>query len=130
MNARLACCLWLLAACGGTTQAEATQTAGLPPAADSAQCGSKGQQDCPLQGWMKSTLQTYQRAKDHPRLTAALGKLAEHAPEGYGEWKAMAEAGARAAQAQDDTAISKSCKACHNEYRSRFRKERRAQPLF
>jgi hypothetical protein len=126
--------IWLtcaLCACGGTTQADATQVAALPPgAAGDAQCGSKGQPDCPLQGWMKSTLQTYQRAKDYARLEKALSQLAEHAPEGYGEWKALAEAGLQAAHAQDETAVSKSCKACHTEYRTRFRKERRAQPLF
>ena len=129
----VAACAWLgLCACGGAMRAEDTQAAALPPtaAAPASECGAKGQQDCPLQGWMKSTLQTYQRAKDYARLATALAKLSEHAPDGYAEWKALAEAGKKAAEAQDDTAVSKSCKGCHNEYRARFRKERRGQALF
>lgn len=79
---------------------------------------------------MKSTLQTYQREKDFARLATELEKLAAHAPEGYANWKETALAGAAAAQQKDETAVSKNCKSCHNEHRTRFRKERRAVPLF
>jgi cytochrome c553 len=79
---------------------------------------------------MKSTLQSYQREKDYARLTTSLEKLAANAPEGYGTWKALALAGAAAAQKHDDSAISKNCKTCHNEHRARFRKERRTEPVF
>ena len=79
---------------------------------------------------MKSTLQTYQREKDYARLASSLEKLAANAPDGYGHWKDLALAGATAAQQHDDTALSKNCKACHNEHRPRFRKERRTAPVF
>src|SRR5262245_5521268 len=35
-------------------------------------CGTSGLPDCPMQRWMKGTLQTYQRAGDHERLAKAL----------------------------------------------------------
>ncbi|HET8934217.1 MAG TPA: hypothetical protein VFN67_12280 [Polyangiales bacterium] len=79
---------------------------------------------------MKSTLQPYQREKNFARLATELEKLAEHAPEGYANWKEISLAGVAAAQRKDDTAVSKNCKSCHNEHRTRFRKERRAEPLF
>lgn len=124
--------LLALYGCQGTTHAEAEPAAAAPPTAASGnvECGGRGQQDCPLQGWMKSTVQTYQHEKNYARLATALEQLAEHAPDGYAQWKELALAGATAAKSQDDTAVSKSCKGCHNEHRARFRKERRAQPLF
>ena len=79
---------------------------------------------------MKSTVQTYQREKDYTRLASSLEKLAANAPEGYDNWKELALAGAAAAQQHDDTALSNNCKSCHSEHRARFRKERRAVPLF
>jgi cytochrome c556 len=79
---------------------------------------------------MKSTVQAYQKEKDYTRLASSLEKLAANAPEGYGNWKDLALAGAAAAAQHDDTAVSKNCKACHNEHRARFRKERRAEPVF
>jgi hypothetical protein len=106
------------------------EPSGAPLSASSAQCGGRTQPDCPLQGWMKSTLQTYQREKDYSRLATAFQQLAEHAPDGYAHWKDAADAGAAAAAQKDDTGISKSCKGCHNEHRARFRKERRSVALF
>jgi hypothetical protein len=35
-------------------------------------CGSKGQPDCPLQGWMKATVQAYLKAGDKQRLATSL----------------------------------------------------------
>lgn len=130
---------WLmlaLCACQNTVQSsnsDSDKQSGAPPppsASAAAACGGKTQPDCPLQGWMKSTLQTYQREKDFGRLTSSLEKLAANAPEGYANWKETALAGALAAQQKDETAISKNCKSCHNEHRTRFRKERRTVPLF
>jgi hypothetical protein len=121
-----------LCACQGITHAEVSVTAAPPSDAvgPSGECGGRGQADCPLQGWMKSTVQTYQRDKNYRRLANALEELAAHTPEGYANWKEQALAGAAAANNKDDSAVSKSCKGCHNEHRTRFRKERRAQPLF
>jgi len=120
-------------ACGSTARsADEAPVATTPPAAAAASvsCGGKSQPDCPLQGWMKSTLQSYQREKDYARLATSLEKLAANAPEGYGTWRDLALAGAAAAEKHDDSAVSKNCKTCHNEHRARFRKERRAEPVF
>lgn len=128
--------LFALSACQSTAQSSnsdsehAAQSAMQPSATAAASCGGKTQPDCPLQGWMKSTLQPYQREKDFARLATELAKLAEHAPEGYANWKETALAGVAAAKQKDETAVSKNCKSCHNEHRTRFRKERRAEPLF
>ena len=120
----------IASACGSTARsADEAPVATTPPAA-AASCGGKSQPDCPLQGWMKSTLQSYQKEKDYPRLASSLEKLAAHAPKGYGNWKELALAGAAAAQQHDDSAVSKNCKSCHNEHRARFRKERRTEPVF
>lgn len=125
--------LWLCA-CQGITHAEVSVATAPPPEAPGAavggECGGRGQADCPLQGWMKSTVQTYQRDKNYRRLASALEDLAAHTPDGYANWKEHALAGAAAAKSKDDSGVSKSCKGCHNEHRARFRKERRAQPLF
>ena len=127
--------LFALSACESTAQssnsaADKPTQAAAQLAAAAANCGGKTQPDCPLQGWMKSTLQPYQREKNFARLATELEKLAEHAPEGYANWKETALAGVAAAQQKDDTAVSKNCKSCHNEHRTRYRKERRAEPLF
>jgi len=131
-----ACGLLFCLSAGGckvTSQAEASApppAISLSPSAAGAKCGGKGQPDCPLQSWMKSTLQTYQREKNYERLEASLTKLASHAPDGYASWKELSEAGALAAKNGDETAVSKSCKACHNEHRARYREERREKHLF
>ena len=111
-----------------TSSSAPTQTA--QPATAASACGAKSQPDCPLQGWMKSTLQVYLREKNYTRLASSLQELAANAPDGYANWKELALAAAAAAAEQDETAVSKNCKSCHNEHRSRFRKERRAVPLF
>lgn len=120
-------------ACGSTARsADEAPVETTPPAAAAASvsCGGKSLPDCPLQSWMKSTVQAYQREKDYTRLASSLEKLAANAPEGYGNWKDLALAGAAAALKHDDTGVSKNCKTCHNEHRARFRKERRATPVF
>lgn len=115
-----------------STAVEPTEATSARPAAasDSATCGAKGQPDCPLQGWMKSTLQTYHREKDYTRLAKALGQLAEHAPADYARWDELALAGKSAAERKDATAVSQACKGCHNQHRKRFRAEQRSLPLF
>ena len=75
-------------------------------------------------------MQPYQHNKEFERLASAFDKLAQNAPDGYASWKELAAAGVSAARNQDETAVSKTCKSCHNEHRSKFRKERRNVPLF
>jgi len=116
-------------------EAEAEASALRAPSPTDAQpsattCGSSGSPDCPLQHWMKATLQTYQRARDYEHLSRAFHELAEHAPEGYADWQTQAEHGAELAEQHDADAIKHACKACHDAHRSRYRRERRAAALW
>jgi hypothetical protein len=101
-----------------------------PTPATEASCGNSGLPDCPLQRWMKGTLQAYQRAGDHERMARALGELAQHAPPGYAGWQDSAERGAKLAASHDDAAIKQVCKDCHQNQRARYRKERRSAPVW
>jgi len=95
----------------------------------SAACGGKGQPDCPLQSWMKSTLQPYQRENNFPRLERAFEDLAQHAPADYAHWSELASGGAEAARNKDEAGVRAACKQCHDQLRSRYRRERRAEQL-
>jgi hypothetical protein len=95
-----------------------------------AACGSKGQPDCPLQGWMKATVQTYLKAGDKERLATSLAELARHAPPGFDGWETAAKAGSDAAQAGDLAAVRAQCQACHQKNRARYRTEIRSAKLF
>jgi hypothetical protein len=93
-------------------------------------CGEKDLPDCPLQGWMKSTLRTYLNAKDTTRLAGALQQLADKTPPGYDGWRETAQGAAKAANTGDIPAVKAACKSCHDQHRPRFRNERRQIALF
>jgi hypothetical protein len=112
---------------GESNERPAAQGSAAAPAGS---CGKTGQPDCPLQSWMKATVQAYLKAGDAERLAAALDTLAEHEPNGYAGWEDSARRGAQAARAGDLPAAKAACKGCHDEHRSRFRAERRATRLF
>jgi hypothetical protein len=99
----------------------------LQVSAAPANCGGTGQPDCPLQNWMKATLQSYQKANNYGRLARAFDDLAAHAPANYERWQDLASRGAEAARNQDDAAVRAACKTCHDEHRARYRRERRAE---
>ena len=109
----------------GAEKPEQPQKAAAPVA-----CGSNGQTDCTLQGWMKATLSAYLNAGDTARLATALDELGRHAPAGYPRWTEAASAAAEAAKAGDLSGVRAQCKACHEENRSRYRKEMRTTRLF
>ena len=94
-----------------------------------AACGGTGQSDCPLQHWMKATLQSYQKANNYDRLARSFDDLAQHAPASYARWADLATEGAAAARKQDVAAVRAACKTCHDEHRARYRRERRADPF-
>lgn len=103
-------------------------------AADDAACGGKGQQPCPLQGWMEKNMQPAFDDKDFKKLAEALNKAAAFAPdpkwnEGDKGWKKLSEDGAKAAEAGDLKAVQASCKSCHKEWRKQYRKEHRTKPI-
>jgi hypothetical protein len=123
--------LWALALCAGCRDGISSSAAhaapvALPLAAASSECGRSGLPDCPLQDWMKATLQAYQRAADYDHLGQAFANLARHAPKGYSGWQDAATRGAQAARNKDDAALRQVCKDCHTQHRARYRREHRA----
>jgi hypothetical protein len=115
-------------ASGARAERETTATSASTPTV-APTCGQKGQSDCPLQNWMKATLQPYQREGNFGRLARAFEELAEHAPQNYGRWADLAHEGAEAARKQDAGAVRTVCKNCHDELRARYRRELRAAPF-
>jgi hypothetical protein len=96
-------------------------------------CGSPGQPRCPLQEWMRATLQAYLVRDDPsnlPRIAAALDKLANASPAEYSSWGALARRGAEAARRHDFPALKEACAGCHDAYRTQFRGSMRARRLF
>jgi hypothetical protein len=122
--------LCLLGAAGCQKEAAAARAEPRAEAAEAASCGSAGLPDCPLQLWMKATLQAHMRRHDYDRLGAALEELAKKAPPGYAGWAESSAEGAAAAARKDEAGVSQSCKACHNQHRDRYRKELRGQAVF
>lgn len=102
-------------------------------ASASASCGSPGQPRCPLQEWMRATLQAYLVRDDPsnlPRIAAALDKLAIASPAEYASWGLLARRGAEAARRHDFPALKEACAGCHDAYRTQFRGSMRARRLF
>jgi hypothetical protein len=124
------------AACGqASPEASATASAKAPakeaePAMPAGSCGKSGLPDCPLQAWMKGTLQASLKAGDLARLGDALDELARAAPHGFEGWAASARSAATAAKGGDVEAVRAQCRACHDQFRSKFRAEMRGARLF
>lgn len=98
-----------------------------------AACGSPGQPRCPLQEWMRATLQAYlvrEEASNLPRISAALDKLASVSPAEYSDWGALARRGSEAARRHDFPALKEACAGCHDAYRTEFRGHMRGRRLF
>jgi hypothetical protein len=107
-------------------QATQAKQAAVPVTA----CGGKELPDCPLQGWMKSTVQAYLNAGDTTRLAKALDELERHPPDGFANWSASASAAAKAARAGDVAGVRTECQACHQQHRANFRAQMRTVRLF
>jgi hypothetical protein len=121
----------LLLGIGVGCSAPPTASASPPEAAAPVTaCGGKELPDCPLQGWMKSTVQAYLNAGDKVRLAKALDELGSHAPEGFTNWSESARAAAEAARAGDVAGIRTQCQACHEQHRANFRATMRTVRLF
>jgi hypothetical protein len=126
----------LLLMLGTACEDSASASAAAPPSGPAqtapavTACGGKELPDCPLQGWMKSTLQAYMTAGDAGRLAKALDELGRHPPPGYANWSESAQAAAAAARAGDVTAVRAQCQACHEQHRAKFRADMRAVRLF
>lgn len=88
-------------------------------------CGEKGQPACPLQGFMKSHMATAVASGDGALLAKALDEVAGHAPPGLANWSAIARGGAAKARSGDIDGAKASCKACHDQYKTRYKTEMR-----
>jgi hypothetical protein len=97
-----------------------------PPGAT---CGKKPLPDCPLQKWMKDNMKPAFDQKDTAALAKALDHVASHPPTGFAGWDTIAKKGADAARAGNLDDVKASCKSCHDDLRSRFKKEIRDKPL-
>lgn len=123
--------LLVSAACAGAcSESKAAAGGGGVNASGVGSCGDKDLPDCPLQGWMKSTLKPYLTAHDTGRLARSLEQLAEKAPAGFDGWRESALTAAKAARAEDIPSVKAECKHCHDQHRNRFRSQRRTIPLF
>jgi hypothetical protein len=111
---------------------EASAASEAPKAATAAAavaCGKKGQPDCPLQGWMKKNLKAAMKEENMGKVAEGLDQVASHVPDGYDDWKGIAEDGAKAARDNDVAAVKRACKTCHDQHQKQYRKERRTEPL-
>lgn len=143
--------VWLFVGCKGAGEAASTapapSAAGVAPAEASANaapsatvpapevagktfdCGAKGQKPCPMQGWMKRVMAPASADEDAEKLAQALTYVAEHPPPGFGEWAAIAGAGAGKAKASDVDGAKASCKPCHDKYKEVYKVTMRDRPF-
>ena len=95
-----------------------------------ATCGKKPLPDCPLQKWMKENMKPALAHEDKDALAKDFELVAAHQPSGFDGWSDTAKKGAAAARQGDIDAVKAECKSCHDNLRSRFKKELRDKPLF
>jgi hypothetical protein len=95
-----------------------------------ADCGEKGQKPCPMQAWMKATMQAASTSGDGAKLAAALEYTAARAPSGMDQWKRISDEGAAAAKKGDIEGAKKSCKTCHDMYKAKYKKSAERNKTF
>jgi len=78
---------------------------------------------------MKANTAAALSARDFGALVPALDKVARFAPPGYTNWGSIARDGASAARIENLDAVKASCRACHNQYRDRYKTGMRDQKL-
>jgi hypothetical protein len=117
------------AAPAADTVTPTTTTAASADAGSAAQCGTKPLPDCPLQAWMKANTNPAVASSDFAGLATALDKVATFAPAGYTNWASISKDGAKAARAQDMSAVKASCRGCHDQYKSKYKTELRTKKI-
>ncbi len=85
--------------------------------------------DFPLQTWMKGTAARTLASGTPEALVAVFERIERIDPPGYDGWKAIASQGAAAARASNVDGCRVACKACHDQYRQRYRDTDRRRPL-
>jgi len=98
-------------------------------AESTAACGEPGQPPCPLQGWMRSNLGAQLARRDFDGLAAGFERLAAAPPgDEYASWSELARQGADAARSKELARVRSACRACHEEHRAKYRKDKRRAP--
>lgn len=93
-------------------------------------CGGEGQTPCPLQGWMQDHSGPAAEAGDATQLAALYDQIAGMSPDpawntGATGWRQISEDGATKARAGDVRGAKAACKACHTQWRDRYKAEHR-----
>jgi hypothetical protein len=78
---------------------------------------------------MKANTSAAMSSMDFDGLATALDKVVTFAPPGYGNWGSIAKDGAAAARAQNVDGVKASCRTCHNQYKTKYKKEMRDRKI-
>lgn len=92
-------------------------------------CGKKGQKQCPMQGWMKTVMQTAVNSGDAAKITKALEYIAAKPPPGMPNWVKITNDGIEKAKKGDIDGAKTSCKACHDAYKAEYKAKHRDLPF-
>lgn len=92
-------------------------------------CGKKGQKPCPMQGWMKTVMQTAMNSGDAAKITKALEYIAAKPPPGMPNWVKITKDGIEKAKKGDIDGAKESCKVCHDAYKSEYKAKLRDLPF-
>ncbi|WP_433933855.1 hypothetical protein [Sorangium cellulosum] len=84
-------------------------------------CGAKGQKACPMQGWMKTVMQSATTSGDGAKIASALDYVASKPPPGMPKWVAISKEGAEKAKKGDIDGAKASCKTCHDLYKAEYK---------
>ncbi|KYF75144.1 hypothetical protein BE17_38565 [Sorangium cellulosum] len=84
-------------------------------------CGAKGQKPCPMQGWMKTVMQSATTSGDGAKIASALEYVASKPPPGMAKWVAISKEGAEKAKKGDIDGAKASCKSCHDLYKAQYK---------
>ncbi|MGK3985546.1 hypothetical protein WME99_21045 [Sorangium sp. So ce136] len=88
-------------------------------------CGAKGQKPCPMQGWMKTVMQSATTSGDGAKIASALEYVASKPPPGMAKWAAISKEGAEKAKKGDIDGAKASCKSCHDLYKAQYKESLR-----
>src|SRR5258708_4103677 len=114
----------------------AAAVAAAPSAsAEDATCGSK-ENPCPLQKWMRQNMGASNAAGDMTALASDFDKVAKISPDpawngsdAKGSWDAIARAGRAAAKGSDAAAVKAACKACHDAFKDKYKRQFRTKAV-
>lgn len=68
-------------------------------------------------------------AQDYAGLATVFDKIATFAPPGMGSWGSIARDGAKAARDSNIEGVKGACRGCHDQYKTRYKKEMRDRKI-